>query len=492
MTHARTDETPVLIVGAGPAGLTTAITLARQGVASLLVERRRTLSGMPRATAVSTRTMELLRSWGLESEVRAGEMPVEWLGWGSLTLATAAAGRPFPLGMPSRAQAAVVSPTTPACVPQDHLEPVLLDHLRTYGKAEVIFGTEVTGVNSRDDGVSATLRDVATGRRRTVRPRYLVAADGAHSTVRTGLGIGMHGPDHLYEALSTLFRAPLWDLLGEARYGLYSVGHPEAAGVFVPAGGDRWIYGIEWRPDGERLADFTAERVTRLIRLGAGVPDLAPRIERVGAFSFAAQVAERFRHRSAFLIGDAAHRVTPRGGTGMNTAIHDGYDLGWKLGWVLSGWAGPELLDTYETERRPVAEHNTARSADENGSTRTADQELSADIGGRIPHGWLPAAPGVSTLDLLGPGWTLFTGPDGGAWAAAAAGASPAAAPVTVRSLDPMTARTVGVQAAGALLVRPDGAPASAWPAGTAAVPALHAALARTVAGRDRERQLVA
>ena len=105
-----------------------------------------------------------------------------------------------------------------------------------------------------------------------------------------------------------------------------------------------------------------------------------------------------------FLIGDAAHRVTPRGGTGLNTAIRDGFDLGWKLAWVLRGWAHERLLDTYERERRPVAEFNAARSADPTASLRAAD-ELRADLGGRIPHLWLPARRRrVSTLDLLGTG----------------------------------------------------------------------------------------
>ena len=94
--------------------------------------------------------------------------------------------------------------------------------------------------------------------------------------------------------------------------------------------------------------------MTRLIRIAAGVPDLEPRITRITTFKFAAEIADRFSDRRAFLIGDAAHRVSPRGGTGMNSAIADGHDLGWKLGWVLSGWAGEQLLDTYETERRPV------------------------------------------------------------------------------------------------------------------------------------------
>ena len=114
------------------------------------------------------------------------------------------------------------------------------------------------------------------------------------------------------------------------------------------------------------------------------MPDLQPRVERVGSFTFAAQLADRFRHGAAFLIGDAAHRVTPRGGTGLNTAFRDGHDLGWKLAWVLRGWAGPELLDTYEAERRPVAEHNVARSADPGGTVREPAEELHADLGGRI------------------------------------------------------------------------------------------------------------
>ena len=117
-------------------------------------------------------------------------------------------------------------------------------------------------------------------------------------------------------------------------------------------------------------------------------------MERLGTFESAAQLAERFRHEDVFLVGDAAHRVTPRGGTGMNTAIHDGYDLGWKLAWVLRGWAPADLLDSYESERRAVAEHNVARSADPNGSRRHAEEALLADLGGRIPHLWLPTPTG--------------------------------------------------------------------------------------------------
>jgi putative polyketide hydroxylase len=235
----RRVEAPVLIVGAGPAGLTAAIALGRPGIDFLLVERRPELSTLPRATVVSTRTMELLRSWGLEEKVRAGGIEVEWLQWYCETLALAADGHGAPTGLPTRAQAAVISPTGPACVPQDHLEPVLLNHLRSLETGRVELGTELAGIEHRPDGVRAMLRGPG-GASRFVDARYLIAADGAHSAVRRALAIEMRGPDRLVEATTALFHAPLWELLSDLRYGLYAITNPEAEGVFLPAGrGDR-------------------------------------------------------------------------------------------------------------------------------------------------------------------------------------------------------------------------------------------------------------
>lgn len=188
------------------------------------------------------------------------------------------------------------------------------------------------------------------------------------------------------------------------------------------------------------------------IRDGVGDPSLHPRIERIGRFTFAAQMAERYRGGNAFLVGDAAHRVTPRGGTGMNTALQDGYDLGWKLAWVLNGWESADLLDSYEAERRPVAEHNLARSADPAGSLRSPWDELEVDLGRRIPHVWHD---GRSTLDLLGPGLTLFTGPEGAPDVATIGGL----APLVVRTVDESSARALGIDGHEELLVRPDGVP---------------------------------
>ena len=192
----------VLVVGAGPAGLVTAITLGRLGVPTLVIERRTTPSPFPRATGISLRSMEIFRSWGLEERIRAGEMDVgntSWIG-GPIALGQ---GMPTSLGFPSDAEARAVSPTRPAAAPQDHLEPVLLEHLRTYASVEVRFGVGLVDLHQDEDGVTARLSDSCD------RFDYVVGADGAHSTVRSSVDIAMEGSDDLGAYYTVTFRAPL-------------------------------------------------------------------------------------------------------------------------------------------------------------------------------------------------------------------------------------------------------------------------------------------
>ncbi len=186
-------------------------------------------------------------------------------------------------------------------------------------------------------------------------------------------------------------------------------------------------------------------------------------LELRSTFTFAAQVAERYRAGETFLIGDAAHRMTPRGGTGMNTGIQDAFDLGWKLAWVLKGWAPPELLDTYEHERRPIALHNVGRAASPGGAARASDEALPWDLNGRITHRWVNHADQrVSTLDLLGDGLTMFTAIADARWSEVAA-QTDFSAPVRVVALPSETTAALDLTPAGAVLVRPDGHEVARW-----------------------------
>jgi hypothetical protein len=233
-----------------------------------------------------------------------------------------------------------------------------------------------------------------------------------------------------------------------------------------------------------------------MIREAAGRPDLDVEVLGRSAFAFSAQVAERMRVGRAFLVGDSAHRTTPRGGRGMNTAIADGFDLGWKLAWVVRGIADPALLDSYEAERGPIGRRNVEMSMVPGGGG--TDDGLAEDLGwvvgsaaivsepsvmpagpaahafppdarsgSRAPHAWLSIGEErISTLDLFGRELVLVTAGNGAAWrdAAARLAATGCDAPIRVRAIgrwlsdaDGAFARCYGLADGGAVLVRPDG-----------------------------------
>ena len=459
----------VLVAGAGPGGLVAAITLARYGIDVVLIDKRSTPSGLSRSLVISTRGMELMRRFGLEQAVRSGAADVKIRAWVTPDLASGE-GTEMPLGSPSDAEAALASPTRPAWVAQDHHEPVMFGHLRSLPSARIRLGCQLLRVTQDDSGAHATVADAGTGAVENISASYLIAADGAHSTVREQLGISMLGPDDLGDYERVEFTAPLWQLAGEHRYGLYVITRPDAAGVLAPRGpGDRWSLTREIPVGSRGLAALGQDDLAGLIQRAAGTSALRPQIERLSSWTFAAQLAERYAQGRCFLVGDAAHRMTPRGGTGMNTAIQDAFDLGWKLAWVLRGWAGPELLATYERERRPVAAHNVQRSSEPIGARRETAEALPWDLGGRLPHHWLPAGSRErSTVDLIGDGLTVLAGPSDPRWLRFARYLKPNA-PLNVHVIDARTSQALGLQPTGALLARPDGRELRRWTsAGTA------------------------
>jgi 2-polyprenyl-6-methoxyphenol hydroxylase-like FAD-dependent oxidoreductase len=478
----------VLVVGAGPAGLTTAAGLARAGIRVLVVDRHAGTSIFPKAAGVRPRTMEIFRSWGLEQGVQSAGQVVRL----ELAVSPELAGPVVAtesLGAPNAQHVSTMSPTSFAFVPQDHLEPVLLDHLRERG-GHVRFRTELVGFEVDSDGVRARLLPRDDGAPAyEVRARYLVGADGPRSGVRRALGVEMEHLGSEGGQLTTLFTADLDAVLPDPPFALQWVTAPGAEGLFVAAGRHRWGYGWDSDPRDGDLAEQDPERVRERIRAAAGLPGLDLRLLGMFAWTFGAEVASRYRCGPVFLVGDAAARTTPRRATGMNTGIAAAHNLAWKLAWVLRGWADEALLDTYEEERLPVGLANALRSLQPREEVEDTDSEdfgvtytsaaiaPTADVpaqeapgilaapGRRAPHAWLDVTGRrVSTLDLFDGRLTLLSGPAGSDWCTAADRLSADNGPLAVLRLGPdlpdpdgSLARRYGVGEDGAVLVRPDG-----------------------------------
>ncbi|MFD8233566.1 FAD-dependent monooxygenase [Streptomyces sp. NPDC059696] len=350
------ETTEVLIVGGSMVGLAQALFLARQGIRPLLVERHAEISAHPRAQAASPRTMELLRALGLEEAVRARENPHAQ--YGDILQAESLTGKE--LGRfdgPFRFDRHEVGTTGWTLIGQDRLEPVLRERAEQLG-ADIRFATEMTEFTQDADGVTAVLRGTDGGAERTVRARYLIAADGSRAPIRTSLGIGHHGPGVFGGQMNVVFHADLDPYVAGRTFFLCFVSNPTVKGVLGKLGGadsDRWVLAPSLPPGADHRG-FGTEECVELVRAAVGVPDLPVTVESATSWEIAAWVADRFRSGRVLLAGDCAHVMPPTGGFGGNMGIQDAHNLAWKLARVLRGQAGPGLLDTYEQERAPVAE----------------------------------------------------------------------------------------------------------------------------------------
>jgi 2-polyprenyl-6-methoxyphenol hydroxylase-like FAD-dependent oxidoreductase len=455
-------EAPVLIAGGSLAGLTTAAFLAQHGVRAVVVERHRGTAIHPRAAFLYQRSMEILRGIGIEEAVRRKSFE-QFEPDGAIMSVESLAGRELNWDVAHFNEAVRdLSPTERLFITQDALEPMLNARAEELG-ADLRFGTELTSWEQDAKGITGVIRERDTDRTSTVRARYLVAADGGRSPIRERLAIPMAGHGLLSRSVTIYFRAEIKPLLRGRNLSVILVRNPTLRGFFrieKPYRSAFLVVHMLGDPDDPitDVWDLTEERCVELIRVGLGSADLPVDVEAVHRWECRADVAESFRRDRIFLVGDAAHVMPPYGGFGGNVAIQDAHNLAWKLAMVLNGTAGPELLATFEPERRPVSELTVEqaymryvlrgalylqdtltqpfvkdddldlgycyRSAavipdgdDADGRVHADPRESRGRPGTRAPHVVLRRGEEqISSHDLLGRSFVLLTGPDGAAW----------------------------------------------------------------------------
>ena len=364
-------DTDVVVIGTGPFGLATALSLATYGIRVRAVTRWNWVANSPRAHITNQRTLEVLRDLGVESEALKHATPWELMGdtlfATSLTGPEIARLRTWGTGDDRHGDYVAGSPCGLADIPQPYMEPVLINAAAERGVV-FDFNTEYQGLDQDDDGVTVHLANAIDGRTYDLRARYVVGADGARSQVVADLGLPVEGTIARAGTLYSRFRADLsrhvahrpailhWFMRPGASFGEIGMGLLRAIRPW-----DDWIAGWGYdMADGD--PDIDPERVTAKIRELIGDPD--QEIELISSAPWYVNQANVTQWSSGrvFCGGDAVHRHPPSSGLGSNTSIQDGHNLAWKLAYAVRGWAGPGLLDTYNDERRPVGEQIVARA----------------------------------------------------------------------------------------------------------------------------------
>lgn len=364
----KTVSTDVLVVGAGPAGLTASALLARAGVLSLTVSKYPGTADSPRAHITNQRTVEVLRDLGIEDRVMARALPQRLMG--QQVTATSFAGREicrmmtWGAGVDRRMEYEKASPSEMCNAPQHIMEPILLDQARAFG-AEIRFNHEVVGVSQDDEGATAQVRVRTSGEEYQVRAQYIIGCDGAQTVVGRDGGFEFDGPPPFGNAVTVWIEADLTKYTQHRSGALFMVTHPGSEDLLsIWTCVEPWT---EWSTiffqHGFAKGDISEEAVLKRVRQAIGDPSVDVRIKKISTWQINRIVAKQYRKGRLFLTGDAAHRHLPAGGLGSCTSIQDSYNLAWKLALVLKGKANDSLLDTYETERQPVGKQIVDRAS---------------------------------------------------------------------------------------------------------------------------------
>ena len=346
----------VAIVGAGPSGLALAIELGLRGIACVVLERNDRVGYAPRAKTTNVRTRTHLRRWGIADKLAAAspfgvDYPTNVVFVTNLAGPTVAWIGDHSNCSPTRDDR---YPEHGQWIPQYKLEQVLREHAESLPGVKIRFSTEFVSARQDANEVALTLRDLTSGEEFGLQALYLVGADGARSRVRDLIGATMSGRYGLSRNYNIVFRAP--GLAEAHRHGpaaMYWQLDPKMPGLLGPMDKDDIWYFMPTRLPAD--VKITSEAAVALIRDATGI-DLPYEILSSDEWVASSLIADKYRDRRIFLIGDACHLHPPFGGYGMNMGVADGVDLGWKLAGTVQGWAGPALLDSYELERRPTHE----------------------------------------------------------------------------------------------------------------------------------------
>lgn len=364
-------DADVLVVGAGPAGATTALALATYGVRVHVVSRYNWLADSPRAHITNQRTMEVLRDLDIEDEAYRYATP--WKLMGDSLFTTSLAGeelvriRAWGTGEERKGDYLQGSPCELLDIPQPLIEPVLYKNAAERG-ATFACNTEYLSHVQDENGVTVSLRDRLTNREYSMRARFLVGADGAKSKVLEDLGLTVEGQLARAGTTYAIFNADLtryvehrpsilhWIVTPNAAFGEIGFGLLRAVKPWT-----QWIAG--WGIDiAKGEPDVSDEFVLKQIRILVGDPDLEVEIVRTSVWYVNQAYAPQYSKGRVFCAGDAVHRHPPSSGLGLNTCVQDAFNLAWKLAYVVKGHAGPGLLETYTAERAPVGKQIVKRA----------------------------------------------------------------------------------------------------------------------------------
>src|SRR5215475_5743864 len=353
-------DAQVLIVGAGPTGLTLAIDLGRRGVRALVIEQKDAPQFLPKMERCNTRTMEIYRRMGIVEKVRAAGLPAHCPMDIFIVLSLvepALVHHVHPSVAEARAQIAKSAdgnqPLEPyQLISQYTLEPLLKSIAETLPSVTVRYGCELVAFEQDETSVTAQVKE-SGGTCATLRAAYMVGCDGGGSLVRRQLGIALQGEANIQQLRQALYycedlyeRIPI----GKGRH--YHVVDAEGSFLIVQDSTRHFTLHAVVETDADMARMFE-----RTVAMPVDYEMLY-----VGQWKMNLLLADRYGEGRVFLAGDAVHLVIPTGGLGMNTGVGDAIDLSWKLAATLAGWGGPKLLDSYEIERRQVGERNVGAS----------------------------------------------------------------------------------------------------------------------------------